>query len=266
MMMDQEKVRRMCQVLGIPQEATVQLGSPFPDVLPGADGHTARLEREDDGYILYVSQAMGKEISLSLVRVMIARAYKTLEKVVDKPTRRRSEQVGKPEYVTWSLRLLVDAGIVEPAEVSVPELPKGLNDSVGRVWKGYKHLLQCRWLYEYGQPAPFSFRFGAVWCGLSHQTVSKAVAQLMAANMMARVKEYKSQYGTKVGLFLPGSGLPICAEHYAQQTDCQVCYPSEEELAAAARLLEGLDIPEDGERRRAQAGPDDISAAGVASM
>ena len=105
-----------------------------------------------------------------------------------------------PEMVTWQLRLLVDAGVVAPYPVSARALPDGAPAVVQKVYRGFIHLLACKWLYTAGDPTPYSWRFAAGWCGMrSMAQMDAAMTWLLKRGYLRRVGSHK-----RMALFLPG--------------------------------------------------------------
>jgi hypothetical protein len=105
-----------------------------------------------------------------------------------------------PEMVTWQLRLLVDAGVVAPCPVQARALPADAPMSVQKVYRGFMHLLACKWLYTAAAPTPYSWRFAAAWCGMhSLQQIGAAMEWLLKRGYVRRVGTHK-----RMALFLPG--------------------------------------------------------------
>jgi hypothetical protein len=46
-------------------------------------------------------------------------------------------------------------------------------------YQGFIHLLACKWLYNYGKPSTFSWRFAAGWCGVSERMAGEAIQWLL---------------------------------------------------------------------------------------
>lgn len=71
-----------------------------------------------------------------------------------------------PELWTFGLRLEVESGRASPIKVDAA-LPDGVSGVVLAVAGGFLYLLSCRWLKDYGDPAPYTRDFAAAWCGVS---------------------------------------------------------------------------------------------------
>ena len=105
-----------------------------------------------------------------------------------------------PEMVTWQLRLLVNAGIVAPYPVEARAVPDDAPMIVQKVYRGFIHLLGCRWLYTAGAQSPYTWRFAAAWCGMrSMAQIGEATSWLLKRGYLRRVGRYQ-----RMALFLPG--------------------------------------------------------------
>jgi hypothetical protein len=111
------------------------------------------------------------------------------------------------ECAQWAERLLIDAGLLEPAPLgSVKKLPTsvGADDSRRLVYSGFLLLLGIRWLAFPGDHVAFGRRFAAPWCGVSEKQFALAWGWL-------KKNRYVEQVGwTKVRGFL---WLPAGDEH-----------------------------------------------------
>jgi Bifunctional DNA primase/polymerase, N-terminal len=83
------------------------------------------------------------------------------------------ESLTPSAYVTWARRLDIAAGIVAPAPVPRVELPVDASRGLFQLYDGFLRLFEARWLHTPGEPAPFSHRFAAVWCGCAKGTVDR---------------------------------------------------------------------------------------------
>ncbi|HER2162637.1 TPA: hypothetical protein VJS49_001812, partial [Streptococcus pyogenes] len=63
------------------------------------------------------------------------------------------KKLNPAELATWSLRMLVEIGILETKPIEAPELPESLRKkkAVNGVYEGFKHLLAVKKLYLDGQ-------------------------------------------------------------------------------------------------------------------
>lgn len=112
------------------------------------------------------------------------------------------KQLSDSELVTWSLRLLVETGFVAPVRIEAPDLPPGTPEFVRRVWQGFLLLLGCRWLHTEGEPAPFTWRFAAAWCGVSEWQAKEARKWLLDMGYMRKAGEVNCGL-RRMSLWLP---------------------------------------------------------------
>jgi len=109
-----------------------------------------------------------------------------------------------PEQAVWGLRLLVDAGIIEPAKVELEPLPDGIKPAVKKVYEGFKLLLGCKWLHSPNEPTAFTWKFASAWCNLSMQHLGKAMKELLSMGYIKEAGKMKSGRGRAMKLWLPG--------------------------------------------------------------
>jgi hypothetical protein len=89
-----------------------------------------------------------------------------------------------PSVATWQLRLLIEAGILEPYPVPARPLPLGVDPAICRVYAGFVSLLGCKWWHTPEVPTPFSWRFAAAWCGLGERHIGEAMQWLLAQGFL----------------------------------------------------------------------------------
>jgi hypothetical protein len=102
---------------------------------------------------------------------------------------------------TWQLRLLVEAGLLEPSPVPSPALPSDVPPAVRKVYDGFVFLLGCKWWHTPHAPAPFAWRFAAAWCGLGTRQAGAAMRWLLAHGWLRPVGTHR-----RTVLFAPGAG------------------------------------------------------------
>jgi len=173
----QEQVaERFLRALGI----SANIGQSFKCILPGheEDKGSASIYKSDTGLYIYRDwhKRDGKEIYF-LPEVFAAIHY---GKVVS---------LGKAEFSTWAIRLLVDLGLISPYPVNRKPLPKEVTPTVKKVYEGFCHLLGCKWLYSPGDSTPFSWRFAKAWCGVSQRKVGEAIQYLIKHGYIRIVKK-----------------------------------------------------------------------------
>jgi hypothetical protein len=100
----------------------------------------------------------------------------------------------KPSTFIWGVRVLLEAHVVPPALVHYRALPASLPvkapAAVRQVYTGFILLLQCRWLYESGQPVPYSRGFAERWCGVPEFQAEKATHWLCDHEYIVKASDY----------------------------------------------------------------------------
>jgi hypothetical protein len=110
----------------------------------------------------------------------------------------RAMRLRGPSVATWQLRLLVEAGILEPYPVSGRSLLPEVRPAVRTVYEGFLFLLGCKWWHMPQAPTTFSWRFAAAWCGLAERHVGEAMRWLLEHGVIRQVGRYRN-----MELFLP---------------------------------------------------------------
>jgi hypothetical protein len=179
---DRELVDRLARALGVPE---ARYGRPFRCLLH-ADGRpsAAFWRASEDAQILYHDFHAGrwggpKWLPLSRVRAYVAG---------------RRGYLGKPELAVWRLRLAAEVGQLERVGFDAPSVPRGLEP----VWAGFLFLLGIRWAVSPGEPAPFTRRFAASWCGVSEWEARDAVTELQRRGLLSPVR--RDPRGTRLWL------------------------------------------------------------------
>lgn len=171
---NEQYVKKACEILGIPD---VPIGKAFKCVIPNHSDEkpSASLYREPNGTIVYRDWHGGRQF-YTLAEIRAMQAYG------------KEIELRAPEIATWKLRLLVETGCLQPVTVQAPELPDILEKkrTVKQVYKGFKFLLGCKWIYTPNVPTAFSYRFATAWCGVSDKTVRAAMKQLEAWGLIKR--------------------------------------------------------------------------------
>jgi hypothetical protein len=107
-----------------------------------------------------------------------------------------------PSVATWQLRLLVEAGLLEPYPVPARPLPLAAPPAARTVYEGFLLLLGCKWWHTPQAPTTFAWRFAAAWCGLEARQTEEAMHWLLARSWLRQVELYRA-----MPLYLPGEGL-----------------------------------------------------------
>lgn len=169
-------------------------GKPFHCVLHQDTSPSVTLwPRRDTGEVLYHEfhhgSGYGEEwLSLPKVRARLAG---------------RDGPLSNSEFVTWALRLDIEAGIRTPSPIQAGQLPLDATEGARVVWDGFLRLFKARWLHTIGEPAPFSHRFAASWCGCARTTVEKHFPELRRLGLV----RYAGRDARGTSLWLPGEGV-----------------------------------------------------------
>jgi len=95
-----------------------------------------------------------------------------------------------PSYVTWSLRLLVEAGVLPACVIKAPKLKGEVSFYEGVVYEGFQRLLSVKWLRTDKAPSPYARRFGAPWCGINEEQFSIAFTALLRKGYIRGVGDF----------------------------------------------------------------------------
>jgi hypothetical protein len=186
---DRNVIRMIAPILGIPEHLTE--GGGFRCVLHPERSPSAHLYSDEKGHYMYACFHGRDE-----------RWIRPLPEVyyVQK-TGNTSEKLKGPTLATWALRLLAEAGVLQPVDdVGLPDLKVG-SDGERKVYEGLKLLFSVRWTYSPGEPTPFSWRFAEDWCGVAQATAGKAIQRFLKLGIIHAAGKHKHTM-----LFLPGSG------------------------------------------------------------
>jgi hypothetical protein len=187
---DEMLMRYVGQYLGI---RNVPLGTPVLCVLHPDNNPSAALWRDMNGVIKYHDfHAQGPPLE-----------WLTLAEVYAAQTTRNIRKLKGPEHATWMIRLLVDAGLIDPAPVPMLPLPPNALTTVRKVYKGICLLFACKWLHTPGEPTALAREFSAGWCKVAEGTAAKGIQTLVRERIITPVGEHAAAYGKKMAIYLP---------------------------------------------------------------
>jgi CRP-like cAMP-binding protein len=107
----------------------------------------------------------------------------------------------------WYDRLFYDAGLINPVPVPMPRLPARATREARRVAAGFKLLLGLRWLHDPGEPAPFTFKFIAAWCGVTQMAARRALGELVKCGIVIKGDpDHIVVNNLKMNLYTVGAG------------------------------------------------------------
>ncbi len=185
---DEAAVLRMAATLGI----EVDGAAAFHDVMPGLSpdaNPSASLYRNASGVWVYRSWRLPAQQFFYLGDVLASQAYGSIKKLC------RTDEQGRmrvtPEAAVWSIRLLVEAGLLKPAAVPHRPLANTAPARAAKLYEGFLLLLGCKWLHTHGDASPFSWRFAAAWCGLTERNAGDAMHWLLKHGYLTRTGKHK---------------------------------------------------------------------------
>ena len=120
------------------------------------------------------------------------------------PTKTDGKTYGKVTLAVWAMRLLIESGIVKPAQVLLPACPP-MRKSVQQFYDGVKLLFQVRWAFKdhYGNPLTMGRVFMSAWSGLTEDQCRDAIKDLLKAGVIHTAGEHG-----RSRLFAPGYKPP----------------------------------------------------------
>jgi hypothetical protein len=183
-------VARVATTLGIP------LHGAFLCILPGHEERSPSASLHQD-----------PETGLFLCRDWHERdghAWYTLAELRASLSYRRAVKLGASEQARWYTRLFYEAGLIETVSVEVPT--NGLDAIEKKLAVGFALLLGLNWIREPDEPAPFTRRFAAAWCGVSEREAAGALQALRRRDVIRVVDEHPRTGGGTFPLYLPGTG------------------------------------------------------------
>lgn len=143
-----------------------------PDHDPSAQIRPPRNGHPDDAYVFMDYHQRDNPDRQVWPLASLFRAVKT-----DTPL----EVIEGPSLLTWTLRMLVEAGVIAPAAIRAPKLAVDAPQIARTVYRGFKKLLAVKRLVEQ-TASPFTWKFASTWIGqrMSAYHVGKAIKWLLA--------------------------------------------------------------------------------------
>jgi hypothetical protein len=91
-----------------------------------------------------------------------------------------STRLNPPSLLTWTLRLLIEADVLEPVSIKAPKLKNAVPEGARKVYEGFVHLLSVKWCISNQAPSPFTWRFACQWVGVSERTIRDGIRWLLS--------------------------------------------------------------------------------------
>ena len=108
------------------------------------------------------------------------------------------------ELAVWWRRLAYDLDALEPAPVTLPDLPQDAPPAAKSAREGFALVVGLRRVDRAPRPVAYSVRFTAAWCRLSHGEAASALRVLRDARVIQEVGR-----AGRVPLYEPGRPRPI---------------------------------------------------------
>jgi hypothetical protein len=105
----------------------------------------------------------------------------------------------KPSRKTWRLRLMIEAGLLDPYPVEMKPLPDEMPKLLRHFCERFRYLCACKWTYQERAPTMFSDEFAAGWCGIREGSIWKLRRLAIAHGFMVASKDEKGRL-----VYLPG--------------------------------------------------------------
>lgn len=114
----------------------------------------------------------------------------------------RPVRLSGPSASRWYTRLWFEAGLITLTPPPMPRMPASASPAARRVTNGFALLLAVRALRDpAGEPAPFTRKFAAAWCGLTVAQAREGIAELVRQDVL-RVEDWHGRmklYGVGAG-------------------------------------------------------------------
>lgn len=162
-------------------DISAPLGTSFSCVLPGhrEESPSASVSMRN-GWPVYTDwhARAGKRKWFSLAEV-----FASQRRGVVTPLTATDDDWSGLVHLLWSVRLLLESGVLRVPRPAIP-LPEDAPACAKAVAEGFSLLLACRWLLSPGEPAPFSYRFGKLWCGLTETSIADGLSFLRESKLL----------------------------------------------------------------------------------
>lgn len=163
------------------------------------------------------------------------------------------EKMPKPSLTTWTLRMLVKAGVLAPADIKATKLPDDASKAVRTLYSGVQELLACKWLRTPWAPTVLAHRFMSDWCGLSEHHVRAAMKWLLRRGYLVRAGMHEKMTLFRIGArkLVDGltRGLKACGGQQAEkQTQEQLSDTVSDEEAKLLAEIAAHNCQRDGWR------------------
>jgi hypothetical protein len=160
---DQECAAHVCGLVRL-EVASLEGRWPFLCVLPGHRESTpsATWFKTNSGHFLYHDWHVRSGDEFWPVPDVFAAMVTGQVKRLPRPSRK-----------TWRLRLMVEAGLLDPYPVEMKPVPDDMPRLLRHFCERFRYLCACKWTYQERAPTMFSDAFAAGWCGIREGSIWK---------------------------------------------------------------------------------------------
>jgi hypothetical protein len=187
-----QKLQAITTILKIPNE----FGKVFDCVVPTTERHSAVLGIESDGKEIYRCSTCNPKRALTFAEVFSLGKYGAVG--------RCRFRIGNIEPSRWWERLLYEAGLSQPAPVSMP-LPDACTDHARIMACELQVLIGLRNSLWNGQPFPFARDFSMAWTGLNERRARAARDELECVGVLKAVARPPKGSRKPILWVLPGA-------------------------------------------------------------
>jgi hypothetical protein len=184
--------RVLVECCGLAPVAVASIGRSVRCILPGHhEAHpSVTLHWSDRGELMYHDwHAIDGKPWWNLVEVYAAVVVGAIAVTKDGHV----AKMGRSSFAVWRLRLLIEAGVIEPYPVDIVPLPNDAPRYVARVYAGFRLLLACKWAYLPGTATVFTWSFAAGWCGVGIVNAGKAIQWLVRRGVLEPAGQHRRQ-------------------------------------------------------------------------
>jgi hypothetical protein len=105
----------------------------------------------------------------------------------------------EPSRKTWRLRLLIEAGLLDPYPVEMKPIPEDMPKLLRHFCERFRYLCACKWTYQERAPTMFSDAFAAGWCGIREGSIWKLRRLALAHGFLVAARDDDGRL-----VYLPG--------------------------------------------------------------
>jgi hypothetical protein len=109
------------------------------------------------------------------------------------------KRLPKPSRKTWRLRLMVEAGLLDPYPVEMKSFPADMPKLLRHFCERFRYLCACKWTYQERAPTMFSDAFAAGWCGIREGSIWKLRRLAIAQGFLVAARDDDGRL-----VYLPG--------------------------------------------------------------